>query len=115
MDIQTISKIKAIVAELSSSERQHYLSRFLAQTHRLKQATDTTQSVQLVDDYIEIFDELVDHTERKTYWNVNADCTHVHIVFGDSADGYPQFFAYPASGIFTSVTYRLERSASLLR
>ncbi|WP_458120871.1 DUF1835 domain-containing protein [Paenibacillus sp. Z6-24] len=90
MEVEDILRIKGMVAQLSPSERDYYLHQFLAQTNRLQTADREVSAADLLNGYVNLYEDLLHRTERRQLRQIHPACTHIHMVFGDSQGGIMQ-------------------------
>ncbi|CAM4315341.1 DUF1835 domain-containing protein [Paenibacillus tarimensis] len=78
-------KIKRAVSELSHDNQQSFLRLVLKQIKLLKEQRETPNGA--ISELIELYDHLMELNEKKAMWDPTSDCTHVHVVVGDSFAG----------------------------
>ncbi|WP_243734996.1 DUF1835 domain-containing protein [Paenibacillus turpanensis] len=83
--MKELVEMKMAVDQLEVEETRQYLRYVLLKIGRLKKQEEPLEAVG--DTLIELYDSLMSTREKRTVWDPVPDCTHVHIVVGDSFSG----------------------------
>ncbi|MCM3203384.1 DUF1835 domain-containing protein [Paenibacillus illinoisensis] len=85
MNLKDFLIIKRATDSLGEGELKPYLQFMLAKIKLVKQQEGTSET--LAHELIKLYDELKGLQERKVFWSPVPNCTHVHIVIGESFAG----------------------------
>lgn len=80
-----ILDIKRAIEQLRDGDARSYLGQALREIHQLKETNELNKGP--VVDLLELYDHLMTFQEKRTAWDPNPACSHVHIVVGDSFAG----------------------------